>query len=77
MILGDLFGCWIFWKGFWNQNGHILGVRKLMKIDLRDISQIFGNLGVFGFFCLDFGFFGQVFWNQNGNIVGVQKADEN
>ena len=48
-----------------------------MRIDLRDISQIFGNLGVFGFFCLDFGFFGQVFWNQNGNIVGVQKADEN
>ena len=46
------------------------GVRKLKKINLIDISFIFGFEGVFCILWKDL-------WNQNGHILGGQKAEEN
>ena len=45
-------------------------VRKLKKIDQRDISHLFVFLGVFWIFW-------KGFWNQTGHILGGQKAGEN
>ena len=67
------------WKDFWNQNGHIRGVRKLTKFDQRTLSLILGFWGLFGLGGLIFVFY---FWGsfymldllQNCYILGGQKA---
>ena len=69
-LFGGSFCILYFWDMFFGIRTVLFwGVRKLNKIDQRDISLILVFWGIFW----DFGFFGDVFWNQTGHILGVRK----